>query len=225
MNGRDLVREYADACRKLGLKVGFYYSPPDWHFNSDYMSFMNGSRTEAYPDRKHKDIDHKDIEGDLPVMPQAHYDRYVDYMNTQVRELLTNYGRVDLLWFDGSMKDLTNVITIEEIRALQPQIVVNDRLWGFGIGDYSSEYECRLPKEKPEGPWETCQIWHVGGGWSYVKNADKYRDLATTLHQYEVCKEWGGNLLLNIAPDKDGVVPDAYYKAVREFGDAIKNMR
>ncbi len=225
MNGRDLVREYADACRKLGLKVGFYYSPPDWRFNSDYMSFMNGSRTEAHPDRKHKDIDHKDIEGDLPVMPKEHYDRYVDYMNTQVRELLTNYGRVDLLWFDGSMKDLTNVITIEEIRALQPQIVVNDRLWGFGIGDYCSEYECRLPKEKPEGPWETCQIWHVGGGWSYVKNADKYRDLATTLHQYEVCKEWGGNLLLNIAPDKDGVVPDAYYKAVREFGDAIKNMR
>ena len=222
MNGRDLVSEYAEACRKVGLKVGFYYSPPDWHFNQDYRSFMYGSRTAKYPDRKHKDIDHHDIEGDLPVMPKEHYARYVDYVNAQVRELLTRYGKIDLFWFDGSMDDLTNVITIDEIRDLQPHIVVNDRLWGFGVGDYCSQYECHLPKEKPDMPWETCHIWHVGGGWSYVKNADKYRDLETTLHQYEVCKEWGGNLLLNIAPDADGVVPEAYYRAVKEFGEAIK---
>lgn len=223
MNGRDLVKEYADACRKVGLKVGFYFSPPDWYFNQDYRSFMYGSRTEKYPDRKHKDIDHHDIEGDLPVITKEHYDRYVDHINTQIRELLTNYGKIDLLWFDGSMDDLTNVITIDEIRTLQPQVVVNDRLWGFGIGDYCSKYECHLPAEKPDMPWETCQIWHVGGGWSYVKNADKYRDLATTLHQYEVCKQWGGNLLLNIAPDKDGNVPEAYYKAVKEFGDTLSS--
>lgn len=222
MGGRDLVREYVDACRKVGLKVGFYYSPPDWYFDRDYRSFMQGSRTEAYPERPHKDIDHKDIVGELPEMPKEHYDRYVNYVNTQVRELLTRYGRIDLLWFDGSMTDLTNTITIEEIRALQPQIVVNDRFWGFGIGDYCSKYECHLPAQRPEGPWETCQIWHVGGGWSYVKNADKYRDLAITMHQYEVCKEWGGNLLLNIAPAADGSVPEAYYKAVKEFGDAVK---
>ena len=222
MQGRDLVKEYADACRKVGLKVGFYYSPPDWLFTREYRSFMSGSRTEKYPERKHKDIDHHDIEGDLPVMPKEYYDHYVQYVNMQVRELLTRYGKVDLLWFDGSMEDLTDVITIDEIRRLQPQIIVNDRLWGFGAGDYCSKYECHLPSEKPDSAWETCHIWHVGGGWSYVKNADKYRDLATTLHQYEVCKEWGGNLLLNIAPDADGIVPDAYYRAVKEFGEAIK---
>ncbi|MBQ7308900.1 MAG: alpha-L-fucosidase [Clostridia bacterium] len=222
LNGRDLVGEYVHACRKVGLKVGFYYSPPDWRFNSDYMSFMCGSRTAKYPERPHKDIDHKDIEGNLPEMPKAHYDRYIDYVNTQVRELLTRYGKIDLFWFDGSVKDLTNVITIDEIRALQPHIVVNDRLWGFGVGDYCSQYECRLPEEKPDGPWETCHIWHVGGGWSYVKNADKYRDLEITMHQYEVCKQWGGNLLLNIAPAADGSVPEDYYKAVRAFGNALK---
>ena len=110
------------------------------------------------------------------------------------------------------------------MRELQPQSVVNDRLWGFGIGDYCSKYECYLPSEKPEMPWETCHIWHVGGGWSYVRNADKYRELSITLNQYRVCKEWGGNLLLNIAPRADGSVPEAYYKAVKEFGDAIKDM-
>jgi alpha-L-fucosidase len=71
-------------------------------------------------------------------------------------------------------------------------------------------------------PWETCQIWHVGGGWSYVRNADKYRKLEITMNQYETCEKWGGNLLLNIAPRADGSVPDAYYTAVKEFGDARK---
>lgn len=62
----------------------------------------------------------------------------------------------------------------------------------------------------------------MGGGWSWVKNADKYRDLEVTMHQYEVCKKWGGNLLLNVAPDADGNLPEAYYKKVKEFGDAVK---
>ncbi|MBQ8861688.1 MAG: alpha-L-fucosidase [Clostridia bacterium] len=222
MGGRDLVGEYVAACRKLGLKVGLYYSPPDWRINQKYMSFMPGSHSEAHPERPYKDIDHKPIDT-LPEMPKEHYDKYVEYVNAQVRELLTRYGQIDLLWFDGSLKDLTNVITIDEIRALQPQIVVNDRLWGWGIGDYCSQYECHLPKEDPGMPWETCQIWHVGGGWSYVKNADKYRALDITLNQYETCKKWGGNLLLNIAPAADGSVPEAYYTAVKEFGEAIKN--
>ena len=221
MGGRDLVREYVDACRKVGLKVGFYYSPPDWRFDQEYRSFMNGSRTEKYPDRPNKDIDHQPI-GDLPEMPVEHYDRYIAYMNAQVRELLTNYGQIDLLWFDGSVNDISKAITIEEIRSMQPQIVVNDRLWGFGIGDYNSKFECHLPTEDPGMPWETCQIWHVGGGWSYVRNADKYRKLEITMNQYETCKKWGGNLLLNIAPRADGSVPEAYYTSVKEFGNWLK---
>ena len=221
MGGRDLVREYVDACRKVGLKVGLYFSPPDWRFDQKYRSFMNGSRSAKYPDRPNKDIDHQPI-GDLPEMPVEHYDRYISYMNGQVRELLTNYGQIDLIWFDGSVADISKAITIEEIRSLQPQIIVNDRLWGFGIGDYNSKYECHLPTEDPGMPWETSQIWHVGGGWSYVRNADKYRKLEITMNQYETCKKWGGNLLLNIAPRADGSVPDAYYRAVKEFGEALK---
>ncbi len=221
LNGRDFVREYTDACRKVGLKVGLYYSPPDWRYDREYRSFMQGSRSEAYPERPHEDIDHKPID-EIPAMPVAHYDRFIAYMNAQVRELLTNYGQIDLLWFDGTVNDITKAITIEEIRSLQPQIVVNDRMWGFGNGDYCSRFECHLPKEKPDMPWETCQIWHVGGGWSWVRNADKYRALDITMTQYETCKKWGGNLLLNVAPDANGELPEAYYQAAKAFGEQLK---
>lgn len=222
MGGRDLVQEYVDACRKVGLKVGFYYSPPDWRFNQKYMSFAQGSRTEKFPDRAHKDIDHNVIDA-IPEMPAEHKEKYIAYVNAQARELLTRYGRVDLLWFDGTTNDLDHTITIDEIRSLQPHIIVNDRMWGFGNGDYCTKYECFLPAEKPPYEyWETCHCWHVGGGWSYVKNADKYRPLEDTLHKYDVCKEFGGNLLLNVAPDGDGNLPDAYYEKVKEFGLALK---
>ena len=145
-------------------------------------------------------------------MPAAHKEMLVRYFNGQVRELLTRYGQIDLLWFDGTLPSLEGTMKIDEIRALQPQIIVNDRLWG--VGDYSTRFECKLPTEKPDTPWETAQIWHVGGGWSYVRNADKYRAPEITLHQYEVAKKFGGNLLLNIAPDGNGEVPPAYYDAL-----------
>lgn len=221
MGGRDLVGEYVAACRKVGLKVGLYYSPPDWRFNRDYMSFMIGSRSGKYPERPYKDIDHNPVDS-IPPMPEEHLAKYLDYVNGQVRELLTRYGRIDLLWFDGTTPDTSRTISPEEIRALQPHIVLNDRMWGWGNGDYSSRYECFLPNEKPPYEyWETCHGWHVGGGWSYVINADKYRPLEDTLRKYSVCREYGGNLLLNIAPRGDGSVPDAYFEKVSELGNAL----
>ena len=222
MHGRDLVGEYVDACRKAGLRVGLYYSPPDWHFNQKYMSFMYGSRSERFPDRPNKDIDHNPI-GDLPEMPREHYEKYASYVNAQVRELLTRYGKIDILWFDGSPKDISGMITIDEIRALQPSIVVNDRLWG--VGDYSTEYECRMPTERPKDKyWEACECFHVGGGWSYVKNADKFRPLDYMMNHYETVRKFGGNYLINIAPDGDGAVPEGFYPALKEFTDKVKEV-
>ncbi len=221
MGGRDLVGEYVTACRAAGLKVGLYYSPPDWRLDRKYMSFMSGSHSEKYPDRPYEDIDHKPI-ASLPEMPEEHKKARCEYFNAQVRELLTRYGQIDLLWFDGTLPSLDGAITIYDIRKLQPHIIVNDRLWG--VGDYCSRFECKLPTEKPSAAWETSQIWHVGGGWSYVKNADKYRAPEITLHQYEVAKEFGGNLLLNIAPDGDGVVPQAYYSALQRLKEDIASL-
>ena len=221
LKGRDIVGEYVAACRRVGLKVGLYYSPPDWYFNRKYMSFMVGSRSEKYPDRPNKDIDHNPI-GDLPVMPEEHYLAYCDYLNAQIKELLTRYGKIDVLWFDGTVKDTSKVMSPDEIRALQPGIVINDRLWG--VGDYSTQYECRMPTERPKDEfWEACVIWHVGGGWSYVKNADRYRQPEISMSQYDTVRKFGGNLMLNIAPDRDGVVPEAYYEAAAKLASDIRH--
>lgn len=222
MRGRDLVGEYVRACRAVGLKVGLYYSPPDWRFNQKYMSFMIGSHSEKYPDRPFKDIYHN-VVASIPEMPREHYEKYCEYVNAQVRELLTRYGKVDVLWFDGSTKDTSKIITIDEIRSLQPSIVVNDRLWG--IGDYNTKYECHLPTERPEAKfWEACECWHVGGGWSYVKNADKFRPIEYMTEHYGIVRKFGGNYMPNIAPDRDGVVPEGFYPACREFGERIKEI-
>lgn len=118
--GRDLIREYVDAFRAEGLKVGFYYSIIDWH-HPDYP---------VYGDRQHpmrSNEEFKDRETD--------FNRYLDYMHGQVKELLTNYGTIDVLWFDFSYDDMTGekwraseLVTM--IRDLQPHVIIDNRLGG-----------------------------------------------------------------------------------------------
>lgn len=221
MNGRDIVGEYVTACRAVGLKVGLYYSPPDWRYNQKYMSFMVSSRSASFPDRPHMDTDHNAVD-EIPPMPREHLEKYAAYVNAQVRELLTRYGKIDLFWFDGTIPDVSLAIDENEMRALQPSMVINDRLWG--VGDFNTKYECSLPAEKPPfDVWEASYGWHVGGGWGYVINADKFRPLDVLTERYSVVKRFGGNLILNIAPDKTGKVPDAFYDSAAEFGEWLKS--
>ncbi len=95
--GRDLVGEYVRACRKVGMKVGLYYSPPDWYFNRYYMSFAYGSK--GTPESPHLGLKHELVR--LPDEPAGFNDQYVAYVNGQITELMTRYGKIDLLWFDG----------------------------------------------------------------------------------------------------------------------------
>ena len=142
MGSRDLVREYVDACRKNGLKVGLYYSPPDWYRERFYRSW--GYHSKGTPEAPHLGTDHQPVTF-LAVKPPEFEKTTAEYLNGQLRELLTRYGQIDYLWFDGSAK---GVMSQEEIRKLQPGIVMNDRQ--HGRGDVVTEgYECKLPKERP----------------------------------------------------------------------------
>jgi alpha-L-fucosidase len=210
LDGRDLVREYVKACRKVGLKVGLYYSPPDWHFNRQYMSFGYGSK--GTPESPHLGLQHEVVQ--LPDKPADFNDKYVAYVNGQVTELMTRYGKIDLLWFDGSPgKDL---ISQARIRAMQPDIVINDR--GHGRGDYSTGFECKLPSHRPEGCWEYCG--GLTGCWGYVLNDEKGDPdalAANLLTRLAMCRAWGGNVLGNCGPRPTGEMPECYYGCMEKI--------
>ncbi|WP_135546431.1 alpha-L-fucosidase [Paenibacillus cymbidii] len=195
MQGKNLVLAYAEACRRHGLKVGLYYSPPDWYFNREYMAF--------HFDRPDK------------PKPDGWETRFHAYLRGQIEELLTCFGPIDLLFFDGGPP----CISIEQIRAWQPGIVVNPRMHGYG--DYLTP-ECKLPPEKPEGWWELCENWtDSAGSWGYMKE-ERYRSTGYVLARYVKVRAWEGNYLLNVAPDGNGELPELCYRRMLELKEWMK---
>jgi alpha-L-fucosidase len=207
LDGRDLVQPFIEACRDAGLKAGIYYSPPDWYYHREYMSFHYGSGGDArFPGRKHFGLRHELIE-ELPSPPEGFDEEYRAYVRGQIVELLTGYGKLDLLFFDGGPE----VISIDEIRSFQPSIVVNPRM--HGQGDYETP-EGQRPDPRPEGWWERCDIWNIGG-WGYA--GEGYKPTADILTILAETRSWGGNLLINCAPRPTGEMPDLYYARLSEL--------
>ena len=208
--GRDVIGELADACRRRGIKLGFYYSNPDWHHPNAY----NGKSTHQIPPQP----------GDVPDMG-----KYVAYVKAQVTELLTNYGEVVCFFWD-----IPTGIELPEmdemVRKLQPGIMVNDRGWGNkNTCDYSTperDYEWTLGNRHVEA----CDA--VGANsWGYRANED-YRTLGYLSRNIDRYLSSGGNYLLNVGPRSDGTIPDEakscmasvgrWYAKVREsFRDVV----
>lgn len=222
MPGRDFVAEYVEACRKCGLKVGLYYSPPDWYFNRRYMSFC--SKTYG---KEAKGGIHQTFEGEmvdtLPEMPAAHRQAYYDLIRGQTLELLTRYGEIDIIWFDGRGVRETDPdpVSVEEIRALQPQILINPRM--HGVGDFSTP-ECSFPESAPEGWWEVCHQLN-SHGWGYT--AHFYKDFGWLTDSIEKVCGLGGKFLFNVGPMASGELPDEYYYRMRQLKSwlAVKENR
>jgi len=201
--GRDLLREMVDAFRAEGLKVGFYYSLLDWHHE------------EYTPDIFHPQRDDgefkKSCEGrDMKV--------YAEYMRQQVRELLTDFGRIDLLWFDFSypekMKgkdEWESEKMIKMIRELQPHIMVNNRLDLEGSGDFVTPEQYQ-PKEAPKNPdgtpavWEACQT--LSGSWGYHRDEMTWKNSEQVLTMLIDGVSKGGNMLMNVGPNARGEIDD-----------------
>lgn len=189
--GRDLLAELVAALRGEGLRVGFYYSLSDWH-HPDYPPFAP------------EDLPYRFDRMTVPTAEQA--DRYRAYLMAQLRELLTDYGPVDVLWFDGQWERPARWWRPEEIaalaRSLQPGILINDRL--PGQGDFATP-EQFVPPHPLEGRWESCETINGSWGWNPDDPALKSAlQLVTTL-----CETVGrgGNLLLNVSPRGDGSLP------------------
>jgi alpha-L-fucosidase len=187
--GRDLVREYVDAARAEGLRVGFYYSLMDWH----------------HPD------------GARCAQDELARRRFVDYTHGLIREILTNYGKVDVLWYDvawpldaqGWESERMNAMVFQ----LQPEIIVNNR--NKLQGDFSTP-EQKIVAEANGRAWESCMT--LNDSWGYQRADDNWKSSRTVIRNLIQCAGGGGNYLLNIGPKGDGSIPEESTQILAEVG-------
>jgi len=187
---RDFVREITEACRSAGVYVGLYFSLKDWS-HPDYLALQRGD--------------------------EPGHERFIEYVHSQVRELLTGYGPVDILWFDGpSPYDYSQWRTeslLAEARGLQPGLLVNNR--ARNEGDFATP-EQTLHGAPADKPWEACMTlnahWAYHAGDRALKSAGQaVRLLAGTVAR-------GGNLLLNVGPTSQGLIPQEHQQVLRQVG-------
>ncbi|MEW6269627.1 MAG: alpha-L-fucosidase [Thermodesulfobacteriota bacterium] len=212
----DVVREYVEAARDAGLRVGLYFSLCDWH-HPDYPAFADEHRPYRF--------------GMVPRPTDEQWRRYLDVLFGQIRELLTGYGRIDLLWFDGGWERSAEQWRSGEleamIRSLQPDILINDRL--PGAGDYETP-EQFVPAVAPARRWETCLT--MNESWGHVPSDDERKSARQLVHTLCEVAGRGGNLLLNVSPAGDGSLPgwqaerlDALAGWMAKHADAIHDTR
>ena len=172
--GRDLVREYVEACHRAGMKVGFYYSLLNWR----YPAYLAG-----------------------PDKDPAGWAEFLRYVHAQVRELMTNYGKIDILWYDGEWpygpRAWQSVKLNAMVRRLQPKIIINNR--SALPEDFDTpEQEIKAS----DRPWESCMT--MNDNWGYVPGNAKYKSTAQLIQNLVRCVSGGGNYLLNVGPRPDG---------------------
>src|ERR1043165_832623 len=191
--GRDLVREYVEAARAEGLRVGFYYSLMDWHH-------PDGARCER---------------------DEAARRRFVDYIHTHLRELMTNYGKIDVLWYDVSWPLDAAGWESEKMNrmvfGLQPDIIVNNR--NKLAGDFSTP-EQTIRAEEGGRAWESCMT--LNDSWGYQRADDNWKIPRTVIGNLITCARDGGNYLLNIGPEPDGSIPPESVRILTEVGQWMK---
>ena len=178
--GRDLVQEYVDACREFGLRIGFYYSLMDWH----------------HPD------------GARCAKDEKARRRFVDFTHGCVRELCSNYGKIDIMWYDVSWPlpspELWESAKMNAmVRRLQPDIIINNR---SQLPEDFGTPEEHVAAEKEGRAWEACMTFN--GSWGYMPIATTWRPAREVAGLLQNVTAGGGNLLLNIGPKPDGSVPE-----------------
>ncbi len=211
--GRDPVKELAAACAKHGLKFCVYYSlGRDWHDpdvptgSPGNARFPPGSRSNLvdYPDESKKDF-------------AKYFERKV---KPQVRELLTQYGPMGIMWFDTPEKitPAQSAELLALIRGLQPDCIVNARI-GNKLGDYGTP-EQEIPSGKSTQAWETCMT--LNGHWGYNSHDANWKSTATLLRNLIDIVSKGGNYLLNVGPTGAGVIPPESVERLRAIGAWLK---
>jgi alpha-L-fucosidase len=222
--GRDLLMEFVEAFRNEGIKIGFYYSLFDWN-HPDYPHYGD----MCHPERKMEK--NKGKVHDFP--------KYLEYMHNQVRELLSNYGKIDIMWFDFSYGEMTGekweaTNLIDMVRSIQPHIIVDNRLITNGLpggpldnnplyyaGDFYSPEQI-IPTEGytddlgRDVPWESCVT--LNNHWGYGSKDLSYTKARNVIQMLANTTSKNGNLLINIGPNAKGEFPDEMLPILEETG-------
>ncbi len=199
--GRDITRELVEAFRERGIRIGFYHSLVDWrhpHFIPDLEHPLGKHGKTDWPGRDRR--------------------IYQKYLYSQVEQLMSDYGKIDLLFFDYTSRYKTSEEwdpehLLEMVYRLQPEIIVNDRL-SFDKSSFAGDYltpEISVPNHplKRNGapvPWETCMT--MNNHWGYAEDDHDFKEVSTVMTALTQCVSKNGNLLFNIGPDSRGNIPE-----------------
>lgn len=224
--GRDLVKEYVEAFRAEGLKVGFYYSLIDWHHPEFTIDRLHPMR--IHPDAKE-------------INKSRDIKKYAEYMRNQVTELLTNYGKIDILWFDFSYtedtwrqdpnfpggkgkNDWESEKLIATARSLQPEVIIDNRadieqdLWT--PEQFQMEEWVKHPETGEPVTWEACQTF--SGSWGYYRDEQTWKSPEQLIAMLIKTVSLGGNLLMNVGPTARGYFDYRADNALNSFGEWMK---
>ena len=230
-SGRDLMQEFVTAVRAQGLKVGFYYSVIDWQHPNAYRGNNGLPKPTAMTNSKYDESS---------ADPDPKSSSYKSYIYSHVEQLMTQYGTIDELWFDfssdvvqGSDWDADALMAM--IRSHQPNIMVNNRLYS-GLENSNGNFgtpERTIPASGLAFDWETCQSWdNTSWGYKTVINGASYKTAREAAQLYAEASSKGGNMLLNVGPNRFGAIPAEQATRLAQLGawmavngEAVKNTR
>jgi alpha-L-fucosidase len=200
--GRDLITPYCEALRRHHLKVGFYFSHLDWT-HPDYASVVPERRDKEIGEGNEKYFANRFAFPEPGKEDPAAWARFIKFHRAQMEELCTQFGTVDLLWFDGEWERDPEQFDMKGLRdqllAWQPNCIFNSRLLGYG--DYATP-EQGIPIVPPEGPWEFCVT--VNDNWGYFAGDNNHKSVRQIVRMFAETIGMGGNMLLDIGPYADG---------------------
>lgn len=223
--GRDIVKDFVEAVREEGLKVGLYFTIIDW-YHDDYPHYGD----KFHPMRKNPEFKNEGRD----------FDNYLTYMHNQIREICTNYGKIDLLWFDFSYDDMrgekwkaTELMSM--VRSLQPDVIIDNRLEcsGEGLGSlaacdptpYHGDFVTPEKMIPPNGiqdvqgndiAWEACVT--MNNNWGFCAVDHFFKPASMLIKKLVECVSKGGNMILNVGPDARGNIPEESMNILKGIG-------
>ena len=223
--GRDIVKDFVEAVREEGLKVGLYFTIIDW-YHDDYPHYGD----KFHPMRKNPEFKNEGRD----------FDNYLTYMHNQIREICTNYGKIDLLWFDFSYDDMrgekwkaTELMSM--VRSLQPDVIIDNRLEcsGEGLGSlaacdptpYHGDFVTPEKMIPPNGiqdvqgndiAWEACVT--MNNNWGFCAVDHFFKPASMLIKKLVECVSKGGNMILNVGPDARENIPEESMNILKGIG-------